>query len=151
MPELPELTIVQEVLNRRILGQTIVSADGIPPGSPIVVRDLTGEGFAQALAGARFDSVMRRGKFLVFALTHTPTDPHTHTPLFMVINPKLTGRLQLCEPKAKKAGPVHTELHLSGGQGLRKSIRRRWSGVCHSAAAGAIAHTCTCRRCKCRR
>jgi formamidopyrimidine-DNA glycosylase len=36
----------------------------------------------------------------------------------MVINPKLTGRVQLCEPKAKKAGPVHAVLHLSGGQDL---------------------------------
>ena len=46
MPELPELTVVQEVLNRRILGQTIVSAEVIPPGGPIVVRDLMGESFA---------------------------------------------------------------------------------------------------------
>lgn len=57
MPELPELEVVQEVLNRRILGQTVVSADVIPPGCPIVVRDLTGEGCGTALAGARFESV----------------------------------------------------------------------------------------------
>jgi formamidopyrimidine-DNA glycosylase len=44
MPELPELEVVCEVLNRRILSQTIVSADVIPPGGPIVVHDLTGEG-----------------------------------------------------------------------------------------------------------
>ncbi len=55
MPELPELTVVQEVLNRRLLGQTVTSAEVIPPGGPIVVRDLTGEGFAPALAGARED------------------------------------------------------------------------------------------------
>ena len=39
-------------------------------------------------------------------------------PLWLVIKPKLTGRLQLCDPKAKKAGPVHAVLHLSGGQDL---------------------------------
>ena len=54
MPELPELTVVQEVLTRRIVGQTIVSAEFIPPGGPIVVRDLTGEGFAAALTEATF-------------------------------------------------------------------------------------------------
>ncbi len=27
--------------------------------------------------------------------------------------------MQLCEPKTKKAGPVHAVLHLSGGQDLR--------------------------------
>ena len=56
MPELPELTVVQEVLTRRILGQNIVSAEVIPPGGPIVVRDLTGAGFAAALAGACFET-----------------------------------------------------------------------------------------------
>ncbi len=117
MPELPELEVVQEVLNRRVLGQAIISAEVILPGAAIVIRDLTGEGFGAALAGASFESIVRRGKFLVFTLTFSHT--HTHTPLYFVINPKLTGRLQLCEPKAKKAGPVHAVLHLSGGLDLR--------------------------------
>ena len=83
MSELPELEVVQEVLNRRLPGQTITWAEVIPPGGPIVIRDLTGEGFASALAGARFDSLLRRGKFLVFTLlpphAQTPTPPHPHT------------------------------------------------------------------------
>jgi formamidopyrimidine-DNA glycosylase len=68
MPELPELEVVQEVLNRRIVGQTITAAEGIPPGAAIVIRDLTGEGFGAVLAGATFESIVRRGKFLVFTL-----------------------------------------------------------------------------------
>ena len=56
---------------------------------------------------------VRRGKFLVFALEQR------EAPLWLVVNPKLTGGLQLCEPKAKKAGPVHAALHLSGGVKLR--------------------------------
>jgi hypothetical protein len=36
------------------LGQTISSADVVAPGGPIVVRDLTGNGFALALAGPQF-------------------------------------------------------------------------------------------------
>lgn len=130
MPELPELTVVQEVLNRRILGQTILSADVIPPGGPIVVRDLTSVGFGAALTGARFEAIVRRGKFLVFTLlpphSQTPTPSHT---LYLVINPKLTGRLQLCEPKAKKAGPVHAVLHLSGGQVLRYVDQKKMGQV----------------------
>ena len=55
MPELPELEVVQEVLNRRILGQTIASAEVIPPGATIVIPDLSTEGFAPGLAGARFE------------------------------------------------------------------------------------------------
>jgi hypothetical protein len=47
MPELPELSVVQAVLNRPILGQTIVSAEAIPPGAAIVIRDLTGAGIVR--------------------------------------------------------------------------------------------------------
>ena len=53
MPELPELEVVQEVLNRRILGQTIPTAESIPPGGPIVIRDRTGLGFDVVLRGAQ--------------------------------------------------------------------------------------------------
>jgi hypothetical protein len=56
MPELPELTVVQEVLNRRILGQTVMAADALMPGAAIVIRDLTGAGLGAALAAARFDA-----------------------------------------------------------------------------------------------
>jgi formamidopyrimidine-DNA glycosylase len=136
MPELPELTVVCDILNRRIVGQTITTAEAIPPGGPIVVRDLTGEGLGAALAGARFESITRRGKFLVFALA-VETDPHagagdegrTTKATWLVINPKLTGRLQLCEPKAKKAGPVHAVLRLSGGQELRYVDQKKMGQV----------------------
>ena len=56
MPELPELEVVQEVHNRRSLGQTILSAEAMPAGGPTVVRNVTGEGFGAALAGDRFES-----------------------------------------------------------------------------------------------
>lgn len=125
MPELPELEVVRDVLYRRILGQTITSAEVIPPGGPIVVRDLTGLGFPAALTGARFESVIRRGKFLTFVLRPASIVG----PLWLVINPKLTGRLQLCEPKAKKAGPVHAVLHLSGGQALRYVDQKKMGQV----------------------
>ncbi len=123
MPEPPELEVVRDVLTRRILGQTIVSAESIPPGGPIVVRDLTGEGFAAALTGARFEHVTRRGKFLVF------DREQGGAPLWLVIIPKLTGRLQLCEPREKKAGPVHAVLHLSGGQDRRYVDQKKMGQV----------------------
>lgn len=129
MPELPELEVVREVLARRLPGQSIIAADVIAPGGPIVVRDLTGAGPGAALAGARFENVARRGKFLVFTLapphSHTPTPPY----VYLVINPKLSGRLQLCDPAAKKPGPVHVVLRLSGGQVLRYVDQRKMGQV----------------------
>jgi formamidopyrimidine-DNA glycosylase len=56
MPELPELEVIRDVLNRFILGQTITSTEVIPPSGPIVVCDLTGEGFAPGLTGTCFES-----------------------------------------------------------------------------------------------
>jgi len=106
MPELPELEVVREVLCRRVIGRTIEGVRLEPRGSPLVVRDLTGLGFAHSLTGARLTSIWRRGKFLVFSVQATE-------PLFLVVNPKLMGRLQLCTPAEKKAGPVHVVLHLA--------------------------------------
>lgn len=66
MPELPELEVVRDVLRRRVVGRTIERAEVV--GSALTLRDLTREGFSQALTGARVDDVRRRGKFLVFTL-----------------------------------------------------------------------------------
>lgn len=128
MPELPELEVVCEVLAGHLPGQTITAAELIPPGGPLVVRDLSGEGFGPALTGARFETITRRGKFLVFTLTSAAYGDSLQ-PLFLVINPKLSGRLQLCPPGTKKAGPVHAVLHLSGGHELRYVDQKKMGQV----------------------
>src|SRR5574341_405016 len=113
MPELPELEVVREVLGRRALGQTITRVEVLPPGGPIVVRDLTQRGLAAALNGATVVAVTRRGKFLVFPFDAPPPT------LFLAINPKLTGRLQLAEPVEKRLAKTHVVFTLSNGKQLR--------------------------------
>jgi formamidopyrimidine-DNA glycosylase len=103
MPELPELEAVREVLTRRLVGRPVAGVSVEPKGGPIVVRDLTGRGLAAGLTGRSIQSLARRGKFLLFAFEGSP--------LRFVVNPKLSGRFQLCAPGAKKAGPVHVTLH----------------------------------------
>ena len=66
---------------------------------------------------------MRRGKFLVFTLEQDDG------PLWLVINPKLTGRLQLSAPRDKKAGPVHAVQRLSGGWDLRYVDQKKMGQV----------------------
>ena len=112
MPELPELEVVREVLQRRVVGQVIADAKVIPPGGPIVVRDLTHRGFEAALTGATIAGVTRRGKYLVFSLQGGEAE-------FLAINPKLTGRLQLTEAGAKRMAKTHVILSLGSGQELR--------------------------------
>ncbi len=113
MPELPELEIVREVLQRRVVGQAITGVLVRPPGGPIVVRDLTGAGFEKTLSGATINSVTRRGKFLVFGL-QAQTEP-----LFLVVNPKLSGRLQLAGQAEKLRPKTHVVFSLADGQQLR--------------------------------
>lgn len=114
MPELPELEVVRDVLQRRVVGAQVDHVELIPPGSAIVVRDLTGRGLAEALTGTIIGGVERRGKFLVFSL-----QAPTAAPLYLVINPKLTGRLQLAAAGDKRMGKTHLVLSLNNGRELR--------------------------------
>lgn len=95
MPELPELAVVRDVLQRRLVGKTITRVELVQPAAAIVVRDLTGHGFVETLTGATLDNVTRRGKFLV-------TDFDAPISAKLVLNPKLTGRLQLATVGAKR-------------------------------------------------
>jgi len=105
MPELPELEIVREVLLRRLVGRRIEEVRLAGKGAAIVVRDLTGLGFVSAVRGQVLEAVSRRGKFLLLSLTPSA--------LVLAVNPKLTGRLQLCPPGDKKAGPLHVTFLLA--------------------------------------
>jgi formamidopyrimidine-DNA glycosylase len=113
MPELPELEVVRDVLQRRVVGQAITGVTIRPPGGAIVVRDLSGEGFAKVLTGATIRGITRRGKFLIFTLREDAP------PTYLVVNPKLTGRLQLAQPKDKLHARTQVVFALGDGQQLR--------------------------------
>jgi formamidopyrimidine-DNA glycosylase len=113
MPELPELEVVRDVLQRRVVGRRITDVQLLPPGGPIVVRDIAGAGFEAALSGAEIAEIRRRGKFLVFGFDADPA------PLFLAINPKLTGRLQLAAAADKRFAKTHLVLSLDDGSQLR--------------------------------
>ncbi|MGE5139358.1 MAG: Fpg/Nei family DNA glycosylase [Rudaea sp.] len=117
MPELPELEVVREVLNRRVAGTTVTGAETFKTGAT-VVRDLTQNGFAASLTHAFNVGAERRGKFLILELR--PADgEQPDSPLYLVINPKLTGRLQLARPGDKRHARTAFVLSLSSGDELR--------------------------------
>jgi formamidopyrimidine-DNA glycosylase len=105
VPELPELEIMREVLTRRLAGRRIEAVTLAPKGAAVVVRDLTGDGFVASLTGALLGGVQRRGKFLLFDFPRAP--------FLLAVNPKLSGRFQLCAPGEKKAGPLHVTFHFA--------------------------------------
>jgi formamidopyrimidine-DNA glycosylase len=132
MPELPELEVVCEVLQRRVIGETISSVKIIQPGGAIVVRDLTNLGFEKTLVGASFLSVIRRGKFLVFSVQTSGST------IFLVINPKLTGRLQLAAPLDKKKAKTHLIFSLGSGRQLRYYDQKQMGQIYLSPSLDAI-------------
>jgi formamidopyrimidine-DNA glycosylase len=119
MPELPELEVICEVLQRRVAGQAITDVKIIPPGGPIVVRDLTLGGFERTLIGTTIQGVARRDKFLIFSLQAGGS------PLYLVLNPKLTGRLQLADPAERRRQKTHVVLGLVNGRQLRYIDQKR--------------------------
>jgi formamidopyrimidine-DNA glycosylase len=112
VPELPELEVVREVLQRRAVGQTITRVEVLQPGGAIVVRDLTHSGFEAALTGKSISTITRRGKFLILAFQESPQ-------LLLATNPKLTGRLQLAAPTDKRAAKTHVVFSLANSSQLR--------------------------------
>ena len=115
MPELPELEIMREVLQRRVIGCIIENVQTIGGGSAIIVRLFTQQRLEAAVTGATIEAVVRRGKFLILSLQRAAQV----SPLFLVFNFKLTGRLQLTEAKAKRLPKTHLIFSLSSGDQLR--------------------------------
>jgi formamidopyrimidine-DNA glycosylase len=98
VPELPDLTIVAEAFHAALAGRSITSSAA---PAPLAVRGTPAE--LQALVGQRLEAVRRRGKFLLLELDRDRA----------VVNPMLTGRFQLAEPKAKQ--PTKTAVVLGFG------------------------------------
>lgn len=110
MPELPELEVVRDVLQKRVVGKKITRVELVQPVAAMVVRDLTGHGFVETLMDATIENVTRRGKFLTFDFDK---------PAKLVLNPKLTGRLQLAAPKDKRHKKTAVVFTLTNGTELR--------------------------------
>jgi len=86
MPELPDIVVYLEALERRVLGQTLT---GVGIASPSVLR--TFDPPYDAAAGQRVEGLRRVGKRLVFEF---PDE------LFMVIHLMIAGRLRWSAPGA---------------------------------------------------
>lgn len=106
MPELPDLEVIRERLDERIIGLQIVSTAVL---RPIVVRDLTG-GDLGDLAGWSIASVRRRGKFLLLSLD---------SGAMVAINPMLAGRIRHGAPLARDRKRDAFVAALSDGTELR--------------------------------
>lgn len=109
MPELPDVEVIAEFLNRQLAGAKIEEASIL---KPIVVRNLTGDDFASRLVGQRVESVSRRGKFLLLQLASGD---------WLVVNLMRSGRLRYWGPDETVRGKPFVVLRFADGTGLHYS------------------------------
>jgi formamidopyrimidine-DNA glycosylase len=105
MPELPDLEVMREALEERILGREILGARAYRPG---ILKTIDPP--LSSLSGAEFAAVSRRAKYLILTC---------RADLHLVVHLMRTGRIILCRSDAKVTKATGFVLSLVDGQDLR--------------------------------
>lgn len=123
MPELPDLTIVAEELERRVAGRTVIEATA---PTPILVRATPDE--LGALTGTTLGAASRRGKFLLLAFERDGS-----TERVLAANPMLAGRFWITASGERVRARTGLRLALDGDEDLRY-VDREMLGKLYLAA-----------------
>lgn len=105
MPELPDLEMLKEILERRIVDREIVAVRAVRPGLLQTVTPLL-----ETLIGEVFIGVTRRGKHLILSLRHD---------LHLIAHLMLAGRFVLCKSGTKETKATGFVITFSDGEDLR--------------------------------
>lgn len=105
MPELPDLEILRELLENRILGREIVSACAVR-AKILKSKDLR----LDCLTSKSFSTVSRRGKYLIFTL---------EAKLHLVTHLMLAGRFVLCRSDTRLTKATGFRITFADGEDLR--------------------------------
>lgn len=105
MPELPDLEVLKEVLNRRIVGREISAVRALRPG---ILK--TVEPPLEAFEEEAFSDISRRAKLLTFTL---------RSDLHMVVHLMLAGRFVLCKSDTKYTKATGLVVTFADGEDLR--------------------------------
>jgi formamidopyrimidine-DNA glycosylase len=105
MPELPDLEILKDILNKRVIGREISSARALRPG---ILK--TVEPALEALEGQAITKIRRRGKLLIFTLR-----PNLH----LVSHLMVAGRFVLCRSYTRPTKATGLVITFSDGEDLR--------------------------------
>jgi formamidopyrimidine-DNA glycosylase len=106
VPELPEVEVLVRRLKPLLLGKTIRR---ITVHRPRVIRPTSIPQLSRALRRARFESISRRGKFILFTLLR----PDKQKPVTLIGHLGMTGRMYLLAKE--KSLPRHTAVHMDLG------------------------------------
>lgn len=128
VPELPDLTVVAEELERRIAGRKV--ADASAP-TPILLR-ATGEELA-ALQGSTVGPPRRRGKFLLLPFERGGTPDRV-----LAANPMLAGRFWLVPPRQRVRARTGLRLAFADGDVELRYVDRAMLGKLYLVSPDAL-------------
>src|SRR5690606_21679882 len=111
MPEVPDLEAIRKYFNRTISGRTV---ERVETYIPVPIR-LPRDEFVRLLTGETLGDAHRHGKFLLFTLASGRV---------LIVNPMLTGRFSLVDPRTKRHARTVFALGLDSGQELRYADQR---------------------------
>jgi formamidopyrimidine-DNA glycosylase len=111
MPEVPDLEAIRKFFNRTISGHTV---ERVETFIPVVIRVPRDE-FVRLVTGDTLGDVHRHGKFLIFTMASGRV---------LIVNPMLTGRFSVVEPKVKRHARTCFLLGLDNSMELRYADQR---------------------------
>ena len=117
MPEAPDLQVIKEYLQPRIVGVRIVKA---AERKPLVLRNLSAGRFDEDIAGRQVIGIERKGKLLLVELEGGRS---------LVVSPMLTGALQYCAPGTRVMASTVLVLDTEDGMQLRYFDQRRMGQI----------------------
>ncbi len=117
MAEAPDLEILREYLDPRIVDRRITAVNEL---RPLVVRNMIGEPLSDLMPNRTIDSVKRHGKLLLL---------HLSDGVSIVVSPMLTGDLALVDPIKRVTKSSILTADLDSGAQLRYSDIKRMGQI----------------------
>ncbi|MBI2965563.1 MAG: hypothetical protein HYY34_05105, partial [Chloroflexi bacterium] len=125
MPEAPDLQVVREFLEPRLVGRKLTSALEV---RPLVVRNLVGKPLTADAPGRSVDRLWRHGKLLFLELSGDRV---------LVINPMLAGGLRYCRSGDRVAASTFVRFGFDDGNELRYFDARKMGMVYYGTSEQA--------------
>lgn len=117
MPEAPDLFVIRNFLEPKLVGRKITAAS---ERKPLVLRNMTGEKFTEDVVSRSFTRIDRKGKLLLLELGDDRR---------LVISPMLTGGLRYCMPKDRMEATTILTFDLDDDHQLRYFDQKRMGQV----------------------